>query len=175
MGGTSAPKSVDEMLAQGFAGLGGSPEARLRELCDREEIRELVSRYAQQVSRRQSPAHLFTDDGALVVRMPGFPVQEIRGKAALEQMFHSTGSRPSLSMPAVHNHVISIDGDEAVGTSWIELHVTDENAPDGRAFAGSGYYEDRLRRVDGRWRFVLRDANVLVVGAVQRANPITKN
>src|SRR5439155_1228851 len=82
---------------------------------------------------RQSPADMFTADGALVVHMPGLPVQDIRGGAALEAMFAAAGGRPARSMPAVHNQVISIDGDEALATSWIELHLSDEAADDGRA------------------------------------------
>jgi hypothetical protein len=169
------PKNGEEVLQREFEGLGGSLEQRVQELADREEIREIVARYAQLVVRRRSPAHLFTEDGALIINMPGFRTQEIRGMQALEAMFQATAARPALSMPAVHNHVITVAGDEAVGTSWIELYVSDDASPDGRAFAGTGFYEDVLRRVSGRWKFVSRTANVLVVGAAQRANPITKS
>jgi hypothetical protein len=173
--GTQSPKTAEEMLARPFEGLGGGAAAQTRELADREEIRELIARYAQRVARRQSPADMFTDDGALIVRMPGCAAQEIRGRQALEAMFGATNARPSRSMPAVHNTVIAVDGDSAVATSWIELHVSDDTNPDGRAFAGCGTYEDRLRRVDGRWKFEVREADVLVVGAIQKANPITKS
>jgi hypothetical protein len=172
---TQLPKSVDEMLARPFEGLGGELAKQVRELADREEIREMIARYAQRVARRQSPADLFTEDGALIVRMPGHPAQEIRGRQALDAMFTATNARPSRSMPAVHNMVVAVDGESAIATSWIELHVSDEANPDSRAFAGSGFYEDRLRRVDGRWKFEVRDADVLIVGAIQKANPITKN
>jgi SnoaL-like domain len=167
-----APATVDEMLARGFEGLDGSLEQRVQELADREEIRELIARYAQQVVRRQSMAHMFTADGALIVRLPGFPVHEVRGHAALDKLFGSTITSAAMSMPAVHNVSIQVTGDEAIATSWIELHVTNDADSDGRAFAGSGTYDDRLRRENGRWKFVMREANVRVVGAVQRAKPI---
>lgn len=164
----------DELIAGGFDGLEGALEQRVRELADREEIRELVARYSQRVLRGQSPADMFTDDGVMVIRIPGFPVQEVRGRAELEKVFAAAAARPGINMPAVHNQVISIRGDEAIGTSLIELYVSDDAHPDGRAFAATGVYEDRLRRVDGRWKFASREARAQVVGAAQGAKPITQ-
>jgi ketosteroid isomerase-like protein len=155
-----------DLLRRGFEGFkSASLEERVQELMDREEIRELAARYAQRVSRRQSMADLFTDDGAFIVHMPNQPVQVTRGREQLEKAFAAAISSPALNMPAVHNHVISITGSEAIGTSWIELYTLDG---DERSFAGCGYYEDRLRRDNGRWKFVVREANVLVVGSKQR-------
>lgn len=169
---SNAPATVDEMLVRGFEGLGGRLEQRVQELADREEIRELIARYAQQVMRGRSVARMFTADGALIVRLPGVPVREVRGYEALEKLFSSTIANAAMNMPAVHNIVIHVSGDEAIATSWIELYVSNENDPDGRAFAGSGTYDDRLRRENGRWKFALREAHVMIVGAVQRAKPI---
>jgi hypothetical protein len=166
-----APATVDEMLTHPFEGLGGSLEQRVQELADREEIRELIARYAHHALRHLSMAHMFTADGALIIRLPGFPMREARGHEALDKLFRSTAAS-ALTMPAVHNIAIRVTGDEAIATSWIELHVSNDEASDGRLFAGSGTYDDRLRRENGRWKFVQREANVLVVGAVQRAKPI---
>jgi len=166
------PPTVDEMLARGFEGFEGGLEQRVRELADREEIRELIARYAQHVVRRRSMAHMFTPDGTLIVRMPGLPVHEARGHAALDKLFQGAVASPALSMPAVHNIAIQVNGDEATATSWIELHVSNDAHPDGHVFAGCGTYDDRLRRENGRWKFVQRDANVRIVGAVQRTKPI---
>lgn len=160
------------MLARGFEGLDGGLEQRVQELADREEIRELIARYAQHVVRRRSMAHMFTADGALIVRMPGFPVHEARGHEALDKLFQGAISSPALSMPAVHNIVIHVTGDEATATSWIELNVSNDAHADGHVFAGCGTYDDRLRREGGRWKFVQREANVRIVGAIQRAKPI---
>jgi hypothetical protein len=171
MAASSDWESIDDLLGLGFEGLQGTLEQRVQELADREEIRELVARYAQRVSRRQSPADMFTGDGTFIVHMAGHPTQTARGPAELAKVFAAAVDRPSVSMPAIHNHVIWVRGDEAVGTSWIELHVTDETAPDGRVFAGSGYYTDRMRRENGRWKFVTREADVRIVGAVQRPKP----
>jgi hypothetical protein len=53
----------------------------------------------------------------------------------------------------IHNHVISISGDEAIGVCSNELRMTEN----GRSMIGSGYYQDSYRRENGRWKFVLRD------------------
>jgi hypothetical protein len=165
---------LDELLGRGFEGLQGTLEQRIQELADREEIRELAARYAQRVSRRRSPADLFTEDGSFIVNMVGHPRQEAHGPAELAKVFDAATNRAIVSMPAIHNQVIWVRGDEAMGTSWIELHITDDNAADSRVFAGSGYYTDTLRRVDGRWKYVVREADVVVVGAAQKAKPVTK-
>ena len=155
-----------DLLSRGFEGFKStSLEERMQELIDREEIRELAARYAQRVARRQSMADLFTDDGAFIVHMPNQPVQVARGREQLEKTFAAAISSPALNMPAVHNQVISISGNDAAGTSWIELYTLDGEE---RSFAGCGFYEDRLRRENGRWKFVVREANVLVVGSKQR-------
>ncbi len=155
-----------DLLSRGFEGFKGkSLEERVQELIDREEIRELAARYAQRVSHRQSMADLFTDDGAFIVHMPNQPAHVSRGREQLEKAFAAAAASPALNMPAVHNHVIAIKGSEAVGTSWIELYTLDGAE---RRFTGCGYYEDRLRRDNGRWKFVVREATVLVVGAQPR-------
>ena len=157
---------IADLLRSGFEGFKGTTLGeRMQELIDREEIRELVARYAQRVSQRQSMADMFTEDGAFIVHLPDQPAQVARGRQQLEKAFAAAVSSPALSMPAVHNHVISISGNEAIGTSWIELHTFDGNE---RSFAGCGYYEDHLRRENGRWKFVVREANVLVVGSKQQ-------
>lgn len=162
----------DRLVAGAFQGLGGSLEQRVQELADREEIRELAARYSQRVLRGLSPADLFTDDGVMVISIPGLPRQEVRGREALEKVFAAAAARPMINMPAVHNQVISIDGDEAIGSSMIELQLSDETADDGRVFAATGIYEDRLRRVDGRWKFASREAHAQVVGPAQRGTPL---
>lgn len=157
---TSSTSPIAAMLERGFDGLKGATlEERVRELADREEIRELIARYAQRVSRGKSMTDMFIDAGVFIVRLPGRPPQEARGREQLDKAFAaSLGSIHN--MPAVHNPVISVAGDEAIATSWIEVYLRGEN---GRTFLGSGYYEDRLRRESGRWKFAVRDANVLVM------------
>src|SRR4051812_16819039 len=162
---SASESSVATFVKQGFDGFRGKTlEERVQELIDREEIRELVARYAQRVSQRLTMTDMFVENGEFIVRMPGQPVQVARGHQQLEHAFATAAARPSLSMPAVHNQVISISGDEATGTAWVELYTLENNQ---RTFTGCGYYADRLRRVDGRWKFVARDATVVVTGSAQ--------
>jgi hypothetical protein len=154
-----------QLVSAEFAGLKGTAEQRLQELCDREEIRELMAAYAQRVLRRISTTDMFVEDGAMVIHTPNAPPIEIRGHAALEATISVAKQDPRTSMPTLHNHVLSIDGDEAIGTCLIELMLGDRALPDGRAFSATGLYEDHLRRVNGRWKFVTRTIRQVAAGA----------
>ena len=154
-----------KLVASEFRGLQGSLEQRVQELCDREEIRELMAAYSQRVVRRISATDMFVEDGAMIIHIPNTPPIEVRGHAALEATYTATNQDPSVSMPTLHNFVVSIDGDEAIATCLIELQKGDKSVPDGRTFSATGFYEDRLRRVDGRWKFVTRTIRQVVAGS----------
>ena len=95
---------------------------------------------------------MFTDDGAFIVRIPGRPLQEIRGRAELDERFGKLPARGG-SLPMTHNLVISIEGDTAIAYSSIEIRMIEN----GQSMIASGYYEDSLRRVKDEWKFVVRD------------------
>ncbi len=120
--------------------------AMLQELADREAIRDLVCRYAHHVWQKQGTAAalLFTEDGEMDTGAP--PV--LRGRAALLEAYERMLDDASFQ-PFVSNHVISLAGDEASGTCYLDLRAT----TDGRSMIGSGFYEDRYQRVDGEWKF----------------------
>jgi hypothetical protein len=133
---------------------GGSAEALLREIVDREQIRDLTHIYAHRVAHGLSNADLFTDDGAYVHRhAPDAVPHETRGRAALDA--HYVERPAGTAMPMIHNHLIEIAGDEARAICSIELRV---GAPGGESIIASGYYRDRLRREHGHWKFVEREA-----------------
>ncbi len=125
---------------------GPSPDAMLQELADREAIRDLACRYAHHVWQKEgaAAAQLFTEDGEMDTGEP--PV--LRGRAALLEAYERMLGDGSFQ-PFVSNHVISLEGDEASGTCYLDLRAT----TDGRSMIGSGYYQDRYRRVDGAWKF----------------------
>ena len=146
----------EPLHAQPFDAFDGkTAEQKLRETADREEIRELVSRYALGIARGHQVGAFFTDDGVFIQRLPGEPPQQFSGRAEYEPMYQMVADsmRP---IPMIHNHLIDIDGDEARGQCAIELRMT----ADGKSMIGSGYYDDVYRRVDGRWRFAKRDATI---------------
>ena len=105
-------------------------------------------------------ADLFTDDGAFINRPDArIAPQEVRGRAALDAFFNGLGSQPQQPLPMIHNFLVSIDGDEARALSTIEVRVVHA----GQVTDGIGYYRDRLRRVDGRWKFVERDCTFMAM------------
>jgi hypothetical protein len=130
-------------------------EQKVQELTDREEIRELIARYAHRVAHGESNADLFTDDGVFIVRIPGRPVQETSGREKISKFYKEAGSRPGHTLPMIHNYLISISDDAATGLCSNELRTTEN----GRSIIASGYYEDTYRRENGRWRFARRDAS----------------
>jgi ketosteroid isomerase-like protein len=123
-----------------------SIEAQVRELADREAIRDLARRYAHYVWQLDVRAAiaLFTEDGEMDTG-DGPP---IAGRDALIGAYQAMLGDGGFQ-PFVHNHVIDLHGDEATGTCYLDLRATQ----DGRSMIGSGFYDDRYVRVDGEWRF----------------------
>jgi len=121
-----------------------SIEAHVRELADREAIRDLARRYAHCVWQRDAAGAiaLFADDGEMDTG--DRPV--IRGRAALlkayDEMFAASELRPM-----VHNHVIDLDGDDATGACYLDLRAV----IDGKDMIGAGYYNDPNEQA--RWYF----------------------
>jgi len=162
------------MLAAGQQGLAGEPadghaliasgraspfagktiEQQVRELANREEIRELISTYAHRAAHGISIADLFTDDGLFLTSTPGNAVREIRGRAALDEFYGGLTKRAGMQLPMIHNVVLKITGDEATGICSVEVRSTGN----GKSMIGSGYYYDKYRRENGHWKFVERDS-----------------
>ena len=129
-------------------------EQKIQELADREEIRDLIATYAHRVAHGLSNADLFTDDGTYINRRtPGSPGTVVRGRKELDAHFIARPGAAGTAMPMIHNTLISINEDEASAICSIELRVSDN----GTSTIASGYYQDRLRREDGLWKFVMRD------------------
>jgi len=128
-------------------------EQQVQELTDREEIKELTARYAHGVARGEGAkvAALFTDDGVFTNRLnPDDPPTVVRGREALDKFY--TNIKRNTALPCIHNHLITLAGDEATGTCSIEVRITMKQ----QSMIGSGYYDDRFRRENGRWKFVER-------------------
>ena len=158
--GTPVPAQAQRAEGQPlFAGRldpfhGKTTKQKLQELIDREEIRELIAVYAHRVAQGLSIADLFTDDGVYINRRsPDGPASEAHGRKALEARWPDRPGHEGESMPMIHNYILAIDGDEAVGTCSNELRITEN----GKSMIASGFYQDRLRRENGRWRFAKRE------------------
>ena len=124
----------------------GSVESRIRELEDREAIRDLARRYAHCVWQKdvEGATDLFTEDG----EMDTGERAVIQGREALLASYREMVGNAQFQ-PFVHNHVVEVAGDEATGTCYLDLRAIQ----DGQSMIGSGYYEDRYARVDGAWKF----------------------
>jgi ketosteroid isomerase-like protein len=123
-----------------------SIEAGVRELADREAIRDLARRYAHHVWRKEVPAAigLFTEDG----EMDTGDAPVIKGRAALLESYQRMLGDAEFQ-PFVHNHVIELRGDAATGTCYLDLRAS----VDGRSLIGAGWYDDHYVRVGGEWKF----------------------
>lgn len=147
----------EPLYARAFTAFDGkSLEAKLQELADREEIRELIANYAHRIARGVSAADLFTEDGGFSLKTPGQPIQVVLGGRAVRKMYGMIRPEDDHPLPMIHNVQLVIEGDEAFGLCSNEIRAISA----GKSVIGSGYYEDRFRRVNGRWKFVTRDATM---------------
>lgn len=125
-----------------------SIEARLQNLEDRESIREAVAAYSLRILNHEfaSIPDLFCEDGLFHIAAANL---NIEGREKLNAFFGMM--RPGVAFPFVQSSAITVDGDEAthVGVMQNVPHTSD--AP-----CYLGIYNDRLRRVEGRWLFAER-------------------
>jgi ketosteroid isomerase-like protein len=132
-------------------------DARIRELADREEIRQIFVDYARYLDAGDHAgyASLFAADGVLLAALG-----EATGPAAIEAILdktlgpHVRGHLP----PAIHimnNQRIDLDGDAAT-TEVVWFYLTSD--PDGvPTVLQSGRYRDDLVREGGSWKIKRHD------------------
>ena len=133
-------------------------ENKVRELNDREALRDLRYRYHEYINegRLADIADLFTEDGELEFG----PLGKAKGRDQMRVFFANLG--PSASPAAsgrgphftfvkqyIHNHVVEIHGGRATGFSYLEA----KPVINGEAYLVSGKYSDEYARRDGQWRF----------------------
>jgi uncharacterized protein (TIGR02246 family) len=123
----------------------------VRDLADREEIRNLARRYAHCIWQGdlEGAVALFADDGEM--DMDG---RVIKGKPALADAYRS--ALQGTFHPFVHNHLVEVKGDTAKGTCYLDVRATIQ----GKAMIGSGFYLDRYVRAGGTWRFAARKLTI---------------
>ena len=118
-------------------------EKLVRDLADREAIRELPLRYCDCVWRQDAAGvgDLYVSDGFFDM---GLDTGPIKGRQAIVDFFVPTlkDTRP---LPFIHNHVFEVDGDRATGRCSVEIRMNDRRVV--------GFYEDEYARVGGEWKF----------------------
>jgi ketosteroid isomerase-like protein len=130
----------------------------IRQLLDKEAIRELVLLYSRAIDRRDYALlrDLYTDD-AVDRHGPEFEGGIDEFIAMIE------GAMPRYAWTAHHvcNHMIGVDGDEGSGEVYaLAIHVLDDPDRPGERiedFLAVRYIDNYRRCEDGKWRFSLRD------------------
>jgi ketosteroid isomerase-like protein len=132
-------------------------EAKVQELTDREEIRDLRYRYHEYVNEGKFAqiADLFTDDGVLDFGHLG----KAKGSEELKRFFgalneprpQSERSRPRITWVKqfIHNHIIHVRGDRGDGFAYLEA----KPIYNGEAFLVAARYDDEYVRQNGQWKF----------------------
>jgi uncharacterized protein (TIGR02246 family) len=122
----------------------------VRELVDREAIRDLPIRYCDCLYRNdlEGLVSLFTKDGSFIVKNPENEVVT-RGRTHLRKMYENLASDVH-PRPHIHTHVVELrSGDTATGRCYVEMHSVKVEME----WLGSGYYEDDYTKVRGEWKF----------------------
>lgn len=145
--------------------MGDDVSRRLRAIEDRQAIEELRATYC-----------FLVDDGRLAELVDEHftedAVCDFRTVRGAEKLAFLSRGRDEVrafftqAVPAVladmchmtHDHRIAIDGDHASGDCTFE--VTGRDPTSDEPIVGAGRYVDRYRRVEGRWRFAARTAEI---------------
>jgi hypothetical protein len=125
----------------------------VRELADREAIRDLPIRYCDCLCRNdlEGLVSLFTEDGSFVVKNPENEVVT-RGRTELKKMYEKLVSDVH-PRPYVHTHVVELRSENsATGRCYVEMR----SAKLEMEWLGSGYYEDDYTKVREEWKFASR-------------------
>ena len=134
-----------------------STEESLRELMDREAIRELPRLYCHYMwtNDPESMANLFTDDATICIQ--GMEDYAITGRDKLAKVFRRVNAK-YVTQPFIHNHIIELAGaGHATGVAYYEIL----EARQGGRYMAAGYYRDEYRKVDGQWKFQSRKIHMV--------------
>lgn len=123
-------------------------EDRIRNLEDRDEIRELTTRYCHAIAAGDSATvvDLFCEDGSF-----SSGERTSKGRESLTRFYAGIANQPPI--PFIQNHVIDqLEGDEARGRCSAEIRMVQN----GESVTTAGWYDDSFKRVDGKWKFASR-------------------
>ena len=130
----------------------------VRELADREAIRDLPLRYCDCIARNDVDGlvNLFTEEGSF--RAKNYLNEVVtRGRDDLKKMYQHLLSE-TYPRPYTHTHVVELRSENsATGRCYVELR----SAKADMEWLGSGYYEDEYTKVRGEWKFASRRLNEL--------------
>jgi hypothetical protein len=125
-------------------------DARLERLLDERDLRRSAELYAQGADRRDKALweSIFTEDG--VIEAPGLRLEGrtniVAALDAMKRLYVATQHR-------VHNQVVTIDGGSAHGETYSTADHLSVTGGRRTILTWAIRYQDRWRRVGGRWRF----------------------
>jgi ketosteroid isomerase-like protein len=128
----------------------------LAELADRQAIRDLVTRYACAVDRRDfdAVAACFTPDAETDYTYFAGPIAEV-----LEKIRAGVGGF-AMTMHVLGNHLAEVRGDTATSETYAVCYHRRPGVPDGAQLVVAMRYLDELVRTSAGWRIRRRRATV---------------
>jgi SnoaL-like domain len=126
----------------------------VRELADREAIRELMYRYGRGVDTVDLEAVLatFDDPSNLIIESGGGPQERHEGRQAVEAFYQARAVYNKTNRLVRHrykNPLIELAGDTATASVYWDEIREEKNT----LIQAGGIYFDRLRRTAGGWKF----------------------
>lgn len=119
---------------------------------DKEEIREVLLRYATGIDRRDWPLFrtVFTDDCQLDYGEVG----TWKGVDAITEFMQRAHAMAGHTMHRLTNQVIMIDGDTAQSRTYVDALIMVDEGNSG--VNAAGFYDDDLVRTEDGWRVARR-------------------
>jgi uncharacterized protein (TIGR02246 family) len=125
----------------------------VRELVDREAIRDLSVRYCDCLRRKDLAGllALFTDEATFVIK--GTEVEAVsHGRAEIRRMHEKAVAQTNPRL-FVHTQIVDLLGvDRATGRCSVEVR----NVVITMEWLGLGYFEDEYEKVGDQWKFTSR-------------------
>ena len=118
---------------------------------DKQEIEDLLARYADGVNRRdiEAWATVWTED--CLYNLNG--ELEVNGRDAIVSLYAKSMDSVQAMYQLVHNGTVEVDGDAATGRWYVtEYRVMDEET----SVFVIGVYQDRYARTADGWKFAER-------------------
>ena len=135
-------------------------EARLQQLEDREQIRDVLAEYIRCLDSRDHATYalLFAKDGELTFAQGHAIGPEAIRKLMEDGERRTTPARAAAMAGSVHlltDLSIKLNGDEATAYSrWTLIVHAGTNRP---VVSASGHYSDQLTRENSKWKFKRRE------------------
>ncbi len=127
----------------------------VRLLMDKAAIVDVAIRYTIAIDTQdwRSLASVFSADAEVAF---GPTVGSAVGREAIVATISGTLTGLDASQHLVGNHVVTVDGDSATHTCYLQAQHVRLGTPGGEQYIVAGYYTDELRREDGAWLITRR-------------------